>query len=32
MVSVPNEKILFSEIQKRLMYLVPEKWEVLLPM
>ena len=27
MVSVPNEKILFSEIQKRLMYLVPEKWE-----
>ena len=27
MVNLPDEKTLYSEIQKRLMYLVPEKWE-----
>ena len=25
--NLPEEKILYSEIQKRLMYLIPEKWE-----
>ena len=27
MVNVPDERTLYSEIQKRLMYLIPEKWE-----
>lgn len=27
MVNIPDEKLLYSEIQKRLMYLIPEKWE-----
>ena len=27
MVNVPDQRTLYSEIQKRLMYLIPEKWE-----
>ena len=27
MTNLPEEKILYSEIQKRLIYLIPEKWE-----
>ena len=27
MVSLPDERTLYSEIQKRLIYLIPEKWE-----
>lgn len=27
MVNLPDERTLYSEIQKRLMYLIPEKWE-----
>ena len=27
MVSSPEEKILYSEIQKKLFYIIPEKWE-----
>lgn len=27
MISLPEEKILYSEIQKKLFYIIPEKWE-----
>jgi len=27
MVSLPEEKVLYSEIQKKLFYMIPEKWE-----
>ena len=27
MVSSPEEKILYSEIQKKLFYIIPEKWD-----
>ena len=27
MIGVPEEKRLYSEIQKKLFYIIPEKWE-----
>ena len=27
MITLPEEKILYSEIQKKLFYIIPEKWE-----
>ena len=27
MISLPEEKVLYSEIQKKLFYIIPEKWE-----
>ena len=27
MISLPEEKVLYSEVQKKLFYIIPEKWE-----
>ena len=27
MISLPEEKVLYTEIQKKLFYIIPEKWE-----
>ena len=27
MISLPEEKLIYSEIQKKLFYIIPEKWE-----
>ena len=27
MISLPEEKVLYSEIQKKLFYIIPERWE-----
>ena len=27
MINLPEEKVLYSEIQKKLFYIIPEKWE-----
>ena len=27
MIGLPEEKILYSDIQKKLFYIIPEKWE-----
>lgn len=27
MISLPEEKLLYAEIQKKLFYIIPEKWE-----
>ena len=28
MLGLPEEKILYTEIQKKLFYIIPEKWEM----
>ena len=27
MISLPEEKVIYSEIQKKLFYVIPERWE-----